>query len=99
MEAPGFGDTPEKAQKQIGELKTFKALVEPLPGFHQRAQDLKELLKLAEVKKDAETAGQVGNEYEQSTEHPLSEVRQRGPRELGGQKAGDRLIRASGGNR
>jgi peptide chain release factor 2 len=43
MEAPGFWDDNDKAQKVIAEMKQLRAWTEPFQGFKQRFEDVKEL--------------------------------------------------------
>jgi len=59
MAVPGFWDDSESAQKSIQKLKSLKAVVDPLEDYTQRAQDLCDLLELAEEEDDAETAAEV----------------------------------------
>jgi peptide chain release factor 2 len=47
MAAPGFWDNPERAQETIGELKSLRAIVEPLEELLRVGDDLAGMLELA----------------------------------------------------
>jgi len=63
MEQPDFWNVPQKAQAIVGEMKTLRALVGPLPQYEQQARDLSEFLEMAEAEKDEATAQQLAAEF------------------------------------
>ncbi len=59
MNAPDFWNDQERAQKVVAELKTIKALVEPVENLRAAAEDLAVLWELAEEENDAATRTEV----------------------------------------
>ena len=61
MASPGFWDSQERAQATVAELKSLRAIVEPLSEALRVSEDLEAMLELAEEDKDFanEVAGEV----------------------------------------
>jgi peptide chain release factor 2 len=61
MASPGFWDSQERAQATVAELKSLRAIVEPLSEALRASEDLEAMLELAEEDKDFanEVAGEV----------------------------------------
>jgi peptide chain release factor 2 len=60
MSAPGFWDNQERAQETVGQLKSLRAIVEPLGSATQASSDLEVMLEMAE--EDEEFAAEVSKE-------------------------------------
>jgi len=63
MSQPGFWDNQESAQAVVGEVKTLKAVIEPVEGVLRRAADLAVLYDLATSENDAATRTEAENEH------------------------------------
>lgn len=59
MSRPGFWDDPESAQKVVAELKTLKAMIDPIDAIQRRLDDLPVLYELAESENDASTRAEA----------------------------------------
>lgn len=59
MQQPGFWDNPEKAAEVVAELKSVKALIDPVEKVCERAEELAVLHGLAESENDQETKNEV----------------------------------------
>jgi peptide chain release factor 2 len=63
MEQPGFWDVQESAQKVVAEMKSLRAMVDPLTALLKQTEDVQILLELAgEEADDAEAMGEVQRE-------------------------------------
>ncbi len=62
MAAPGFWDNPEAAQGVVRELKSVKAVVEPVQALVGKAEDVDVLLELALEADDADARAEVDAE-------------------------------------
>jgi peptide chain release factor 2 len=63
MAQPDFWNAPEQAQVLIGEMKSLRALIGPLPDYEKQARELREFAELATEEKDEATAEQIQAEY------------------------------------
>ncbi len=59
MEAPGFWDDRSQAEKVVDELKTLKAVVEPVDALTARTEDVQVLLDLAADENDESALAEV----------------------------------------
>jgi peptide chain release factor 2 len=59
MQQPDFWDNQEKAASVVAELKSVKALIDPVEAAHARAEELAVLHGLAESEDDQETRNEV----------------------------------------
>ncbi|MEQ8763171.1 MAG: peptide chain release factor 2 [Planctomycetota bacterium] len=73
MAKPGFWDDPDRSAEMIGELKTKKAVVEPLTEIRKRFEDIETLLEMASEEEDDSVGPEIENELE-AAEESLSEV-------------------------
>jgi len=64
MERPGFWDAQERAQQVVTELKSLRAVVDPVHKLAQRVEDAGVLLELADEQDDAESASEAQRELE-----------------------------------
>jgi peptide chain release factor 2 len=63
MGQPGFWDNQEAAQGVVAELKTLKAIIDPVEAATRRAEDLAVLYELAESHDDATTRAEAEAEH------------------------------------
>ena len=59
MGDPGFWDNPDKANETVAELKTVKAVVDPIAAATQRVEDAGLLLEMAQEADDEDTKAEV----------------------------------------
>lgn len=59
MNAPGFWNDQDKAQKVVSQLKATKALVEPMADLTSTVNDLAELYEMAAAEKDEATIADI----------------------------------------
>ncbi len=59
MGEPGFWDNPDKANEIVAELKTVKAIVEPIAAATERVEEAVLLLEMAQEADDADTKAEV----------------------------------------
>ena len=64
MSAPGFWDTPEKAQEIVGALSAVKSVIEPVNEVSAAVTDLEELFELATEEEDPETIESIQRDAE-----------------------------------
>ena len=64
MEAPGFWDDAERAQKMTIELKSYKDIIETVEGLEQQKADLFELIEMAYEENDPALIPDITTEYE-----------------------------------
>ncbi len=64
MEQPGFWDNQESAQRVVAELKTLRAVVEPVEKLLARAEDAAILLELADEQNDEQARDEVQRELD-----------------------------------
>ncbi len=62
MAEPGFWDDPDRSAELIGELKSKKAIVEPLKKIRSRCDDVKTLLEMASEEEDESVGGEIESE-------------------------------------
>ncbi len=62
MGQPGFWDNQDKARSVVGEMKTLKAVIEPVQALLARAEDARALLDLAREANDAESFAELDGE-------------------------------------
>jgi peptide chain release factor 2 len=62
MNAPGFWDSGEAAQRTIAELKNLKALIDPVEAVLRRVDDLAVLYELGRTENDAATLAEADQE-------------------------------------
>ena len=65
MEAPGFWDDAERAQKMTIELKSFKDVIETVEGLEQQNADLFELIEMAYEENDPALIPDIQTEFEE----------------------------------
>jgi len=63
MGQPGFWNNQEAAQPVVAELKTLKAIIDPVEAATKRADDLAVLYELAESHDDADTRAEAESEH------------------------------------
>ena len=59
MQSPGFWDDRTTAETVVGELKTVKAIVDPIEALTRQAEDAQVLLELAQEEKDEAAMAEV----------------------------------------
>ncbi len=64
MERPGFWDHQESAQRVVAEMKTLRAVVEPVEKLLARVEDAAILLELADEQDDDQARAEVQQELE-----------------------------------
>jgi peptide chain release factor 2 len=62
MSSPGFWDSGDAAQKVIAEMKTLKAIVEPVEKVFKRVEDVGVMYELADEADDAQTRTEADQE-------------------------------------
>ena len=72
MNAPGFWDDPDAAQKTVAEMKRVKAGIEPIQEMLTDVNDLREFFAMAREENDAQSLEEV--------DRNLAELEQRGDR-------------------
>lgn len=64
MAAPGFWDNPEASQTVISEVKSLKAMTEPVRGLLRRVEDAEVMLELGQSEGDAATLAELDTELQ-----------------------------------